>query len=842
MKTLYNAGREARIEDILESLRGAVFFFNSRGEAQYINRAGRRMLDYSRKQPTFTEICGRDFHRFMDSIRCGIVPGSLKSTLREAPGNNYISVNVIPAGDGAIVTTGDSCNLSSKDYSAMCSAIFEGAADAMIILEVGTWRVIAINEKALEITGYSCSDLAGVHSEYLVVTDERESVIETLRNIAEGAVTIKRLHLRKKSGDSLAVEISGRRVSLDDNGVIVCVARDVTDRESYENEVRLRNNELSALYYISSTANSTLDISEVLNRSVRKTCDVTGMPIGCIFLLDKEKSLLIPSSCAGMDDSFLDPRETLKVDQSVEGRAIMKIAPEVVEDISSDPFMSGDFFRKAGIRSLVSVPIIYRGEVYGVMDLATRTSRRFLPEDVRLYTSIANTIGAALNNAQYVKLIASQKEQYHKLVEDLRQRNEELMLNYEIQSLLTRSIQLDDTLDSIIRNAPRLVDLNSCVIFLIDDIEKGIVSIKASPEIEKRYGKLRFQFSDLMASRDALDTLQPVVIDDACNFSRISKKVVDMLGLRAIIVLPLQARGRTLGVMWIFDTTSSRQFTGDEIARSRALSDQAAIAIDNAILFRQLTQANDRLEESYERLKSLDAMKMEMFTLISHELRTPLTTIKGYAELIRDGLLGPVTAEQRDRLERINTSVDRLAGIVSNLSDLSLLALKGYKIEQVPVSLSEIIIEVVKAVSFLASEKKIEIAVDIQPGIPMVYVDRARIQQVVLNILNNAIKYNHPGGSIHIKASERDDYVLISVSDTGIGIESKDLENIFTGFYHAGYKLSYEYKGPGLGLAISKKIVEGHGGKIWAESKPGGGSTFYFTLPKSDDEEINKAP
>ena len=115
----------------------------------------------------------------------------------------------------------------------------------------------------------------------------------------------------------------------------------------------------------------------------------------------------------------------------------------------------------------------------------------------------------------------------------------------------------------------------------------------------------------------------------------------------------------------------------------------------------------------------------------------------------------------------------------------------------------------------------------------MVYVDRARISQVILNIVNNAIKYTPPGGRITIRAKDEGDHVLVSVHDTGIGIAKKDLENIFSGFYHAGYKLSYEYKGAGLGLALSKGIIESHGGRIWAESEVGKGSTFYFTLPKS---------
>jgi signal transduction histidine kinase len=146
--------------------------------------------------------------------------------------------------------------------------------------------------------------------------------------------------------------------------------------------------------------------------------------------------------------------------------------------------------------------------------------------------------------------------------------------------------------------------------------------------------------------------------------------------------------------------------------------------------------------------------------------------------------------------------------------------------------MNEVIDEIVRGVAFLADTKKISITSDISWKLPVIYADRNRIQQVLLNIVNNAIKYTPEGGKIHIEARDEADHLLISISDTGIGIPQKDLENIFSGFYHAGYKLSYEYKGPGLGLAISRRIIESHGGRIWAESETGKGSTIHFTLPK----------
>ncbi len=306
-----------------------------------------------------------------------------------------------------------------------------------------------------------------------------------------------------------------------------------------------------------------------------------------------------------------------------------------------------------------------------------------------------------------------------------------------------------------------------------------------------------------------------------------------MFHASAVIALPLIARGKTMGVMWLVDTKTPRRFSELEIEQANLISGQAAIAMDNAMLFKELSRANRQLEESFERLKSLDSVKMEFFALLSHELRTPLTTIKGYADLLEDGVLGPLNEEQQDKLAKISRGVDRLTKIVDNLADLSSIASKRYTMDIIPVSLGDLIGEAVRGIAFLAERKKISLSRDIPVDLPMVYVDRARIAQVVLNIINNAIKYTPPGGSITIRAKDEGDHVLVAVHDTGTGIPKRDLENIFSGFYHAGYKLYDEYKGAGLGLALSKGIIESHGGRIWAQSEVGKGSTFYFTLPKS---------
>ena len=430
-----------------------------------------------------------------------------------------------------------------------------------------------------------------------------------------------------------------------------------------------------------------------------------------------------------------------------------------------------------------------------------------------------------------VKYLKAQAIDNARLMESMRKRNDELKRVYEIQRRITQSIDLEETMESIVESAPYITKLPYCVIFLMDPSNEQIISVKATEPVATRFGKLKFNMRDLVASRIAMKERRPLFIEDAPHFKNIAQYVVKLLDMKSVVVLPLIARNRVLGIMWLYGTGEIVHFDSDDVRSAVALSDQAAIIIDNARLFKEL-------EDSYEKLKDLDDMKMEFFTLISHELRNPLAVIKGFAELLYDGLLGPVNEKQKERLMKIMESVDKLTDMVGKMSDISTLETRHYPIDRMPTSLNELVNGVVHSVEFISKGKHVDVRVDVPMGLPLVPLDRAKIEQVLLNLINNAIKYTPSGGQIFVDAVDRDRDIMVSIKDTGIGIPKKDLDKIFTGFYHAGYKLSYEYKGPGLGLAISKKIIESHGGHIWAESEEGKGSTFYFTLPKSIPEDL----
>jgi two-component system phosphate regulon sensor histidine kinase PhoR len=230
------------------------------------------------------------------------------------------------------------------------------------------------------------------------------------------------------------------------------------------------------------------------------------------------------------------------------------------------------------------------------------------------------------------------------------------------------------------------------------------------------------------------------------------------------------------------------------------------------------------------RLKELEKIRRDFVANVSHELRTPLTTIKGYAETLLEGALKEEVASQF--IQVIKRHSDRLEKIVEDLLILSKIESKEFQLKMESLSVSELIGDVLDFIKEPLNKKKISVSVGELPPTLLVYGDRQYLEQVLINILDNAIKYGHETGRIIISATERDQKeVEISVKDDGIGIPKEDLLRVFERFYRVDKGRSRELGGTGLGLSIVKHIVQAHGGRVWAESQLGEGSTFYFTLP-----------
>ncbi len=231
-----------------------------------------------------------------------------------------------------------------------------------------------------------------------------------------------------------------------------------------------------------------------------------------------------------------------------------------------------------------------------------------------------------------------------------------------------------------------------------------------------------------------------------------------------------------------------------------------------------------------DKLERTEEMRRQLIGDVAHELRTPLSTVKGSMEGLIDGVL-PATQETFRKLHR---EADRMQRLVQDLQELSRVEAGAYELDMASADISVIIRSSLERLSSQYREKGVALSVSTPDNLPLVEVDGSRIEQVLLNLVGNALQYTPAGGSVRVSAAEEGDELVVRVADTGIGVRREDLNRVFSRFYRVDKSRSRAGGGSGIGLTIAKHIVERHGGRIWAESGGSGeGSTFSFAIPTS---------
>ena len=292
--------------------------------------------------------------------------------------------------------------------------------------------------------------------------------------------------------------------------------------------------------------------------------------------------------------------------------------------------------------------------------------------------------------------------------------------------------------------------------------------------------------------------------------------------LRSAAHVPLSTRGVITGLLSVY-FAGEAEITESEARTLRTVARLVSVAKENADLVGELRDNNFALERA-NRLKS------EFLANVSHELRTPMNAIIGYSKLMLDGLDGELNSQQEADLQRVTTAADNLLSLINGLLDLSKIEAGRMEINVEEIDVRPIVEDVVALVRPQSDAKEIEVHANIPADLPTILADRARFRQVLVNLMSNAVKFTDQG-AVTVSASSADGWVTLSIADTGIGISADAQAYIFDEFRQADASTTRRYGGTGLGLAISKRLVALHGGRIWVESGPTGGSIFCFTMP-----------
>ncbi|NVB41187.1 hypothetical protein G6O69_25330 [Pseudenhygromyxa sp. WMMC2535] len=311
---------------------------------------------------------------------------------------------------------------------------------------------------------------------------------------------------------------------------------------------------------------------------------------------------------------------------------------------------------------------------------------------------------------------------------------------------------------------------------------------------------------------------------------------------------------------------------GDEVARLPAIADalggvlgallQAGLATwvtsemhlaASESNHRALQQRNAELERAVAHLREVDQLKSNFLATVSHELRTPLTSIIGFSEMLARGIAGQLNEEQTEYANMILDRGEELLRLITQILEMSKMEMGTMRLHLEPVALADVVERAFGASAILADRAQVTLIRDFDDSLPGVLVDADKIQQVLVNLVSNGIKFNRPGGHVAVRAEtapirrpfdeedffgeEIHDALRVSVSDTGVGVSEDQLGRIFDAFYQVDSSSTREHGGAGLGLSIVRKLIEAHGGEVWAESMVGVGTTFHFTLPLAETSE-----
>lgn len=396
--------------------------------------------------------------------------------------------------------------------------------------------------------------------------------------------------------------------------------------------------------------------------------------------------------------------------------------------------------------------------------------------------------------------------------QDLRQKADLADALAQLAKAITAQLDVDAVLDQALEMAMRFTNAGEASIWLVDERTNELF-LEAQRGIEdERLRRMRLPASDPLVSR-VLESGKPFRTSRAVTGQLVKVKTDYMV--EALLYVPLSHAGKVFGVLAATHCEAGKDFSSRDERLLTAIADFAAIAVQNARLYRKLQEA--------------DREKGEMIQNVAHEFRTPLQYIIGYVDLLIDD--DTLAEEHRKSLQIVIQQADRLKWLVDNF--VSLQSTDEIVTRRVPTSVGALLAGVAEGAAAVLAQKKLRFSLEVAEGLPDVLINPMTIYQVLDNLISNAIKFTPEGGEIAVSAQlvQPENKVYISVRDTGIGIPEGLHERIFERFFQVDGSPTRPYSGAGLGLAVCKAIVEAHGERIWVESQPGQGSTFTFTLP-----------
>ena len=598
------------------------------------------------------------------------------------------------------------------------------------------------------------------------------------------------------------------------------------------NELDTRNRQLTqALEQQTATseilgviASSPTDIQPVLNavaENATRLCDAKDVSIGLV----EGDVLKVVASHGTMARWW--PDEGVPINRgSVTGRTIVDRQPIHVHDLaaeSDEEFPLGKIYQKrGGHRTNLGIPLLREGISIGVIAIRRMEVRPFSDEQIALLKTFADQAVIAIENVRLFQELEARTR-------ELAQSVGELKALGEVGQAVSSTLDLQTVLSTIVGRAVQLSRTDCGIIYEFDEPTREFhlrASYQMEEELVNAYRATPLRLGEGATGR-AAETRVPTQITDLRQeqefATRGMRPILSRLGYRSLLAVPLLLDQKIMGALTIYRRHTG-SFAPEIVNLLRTFATQSVLAIQNARLFREI-EAKGRELEAANRHKS------EFLANVSHELRTPLNAIIGFSEVLQERLFGELNDKQAEYTDDILSSGRHLLSLINDILDLSKIEAGRMELELTQFHLPDAIENALLLVRERASRYGIKLERIIDEGLGDFTGDERKVKQILVNILSNAVKFTPEGGRIKVEARLGERAAIISVIDTGVGIAKEDQEAIFEEFRQASGNYAHKREGTGLGLTLTKRFVEMHGGKIWVESELGKGSTFTFTLP-----------
>jgi len=514
---------------------------------------------------------------------------------------------------------------------------------------------------------------------------------------------------------------------------------------------------------------------------------------------------------------------------TVAGRTALTASVVHLPDARLDPeYTWGEFIRVAKTPTMLGVPLLREGVPVGVIVLARERVEPFSDKQIALVRTFADQAVIAIENARLFNELRARTDELGSSVAELK------MLS-EVAQAVSSTLDLKAVLSTILNASLGVTWANAGAIFRYSRAERAFRLVEAvgwDAGLAHSIRDLRIAESET-AMGEAVARRAPIQLADLAERPSAPLRDITLAaGFHSALVVPLVGAERIFGAI-ILMRQMAGEFPPESVRLMQTLASQSVLAIQNARLFREIADKSEQLALASQH-------KSQFLANMSHELRTPLNAILGYAELLVDGIYGQLTERPRGVLERIQNNGRHLLALINDVLDLAKIEAGQLTLTLEDYSLPELVQSVVTATEPLAAAKGLKFTAALQDDLPVAHGDARRVSQVLLNLVGNAIKFTDEGEVEITAAADRSQFVL-TVRDTGPGIDDADQERIFGEFQQIDNTNTRKKGGTGLGLAISKRMIEMQGGTISVESVLGQGSTFRVLLPVHVDEMMEAA-